>query len=132
MRHTCRPPYPPKRQNIATLPLHNRPTNIDEQHQAPRPPGERKLNRARRRKQGSPHASPVALASSSRLTHTENQPELGGLQDRTFDLLWAPGPQSPEVDDYVRWDPPARIIRRKGRNVRLQSNMGYLSGQNPQ
>ena len=31
----------------------------------------------------------------------------------------------------MRWDPPPRIIRPKQRNVRLWSNMGYLSGQNP-
>ena len=41
------------------------------------------------------------------------------------------GPQNPEVDEDVRWDPPPRIIRPKERNVRLRSNMGYLSGQNP-
>ena len=31
----------------------------------------------------------------------------------------------------MRWDPPPRIIRPKERNVRLRSNMGYLSGRNP-
>ena len=45
--------------------------------------------------------------------------------------LRAPGPQNPEVDEDVRWDPPARIIRPKERNVRLRSNMGHLSVQNP-
>ena len=45
--------------------------------------------------------------------------------------LRAPGPQNPEVDEDVRWDPPPRIICPKERNVRLRSNMGYLSGQNP-
>ena len=45
--------------------------------------------------------------------------------------LRAPGPQNPEVDEDVRWDPPPHIIRPKERNVRLRSNMGYLSGQNP-
>ena len=28
----------------------------------------------------------------------------------------------------MRWDPPPRSIRPKERNVRLRSNMGYLSG----
>ena len=52
----------------------------------------------------------------------------------TGPLAWlgAPGPQNPEVDEDVRWDPPPRIIRPKERNVRLRLNMGYLSGQNPQ
>ena len=45
--------------------------------------------------------------------------------------LRAPGPQNPEVDGDVRWDPSPRIVRPKERNVRLRSNMGYLSGQNP-
>ena len=45
--------------------------------------------------------------------------------------LPAPGPQNLEVDENVRWDPPQRIIRPKERSVRLRSNMGYLSGQNP-
>ena len=44
-------------------------------------------------------------------------------------MAWlpAPGPQNPEVDEDVRWDPPSHIIRLKERSVRLQSNMGYLS-----
>ena len=46
-------------------------------------------------------------------------------------LLPAAGPQNPEVDEDVRWDPPPRIIRPKERGVRLRSSMGYLSGQNP-
>ena len=46
-------------------------------------------------------------------------------------LLRTPGPQNPEVDEDVRWDAPPRIIRSKQRNVRLRSNMGYLSGQDP-
>ena len=45
--------------------------------------------------------------------------------------LRAPGPQNPEIDEDVRWDPPTRIIRPKERNVRLRSNMGYLSGRRP-
>ena len=47
-------------------------------------------------------------------------------------MAWvpAPGPQNPEVDEDVRWDPPPCIIRPKERSVRLRSNMGYLSGQN--
>ena len=43
--------------------------------------------------------------------------------------LWAAGSQNPEVDEDLRWDPPPLIIRPNERNVRLQSNMGYLSGQ---
>ena len=52
---------------------------------------------------------------------------------RTGPLAWlrASGPKNPEVDEDVRWDPPPKIIRRKERNVRLRSNMGYLSGQYP-
>ena len=48
-------------------------------------------------------------------------------------MAWlpAPGPQNPEVDEDVRWDPPPRVIRPKERSLRLRSNMGYLSGQNP-
>ena len=48
-------------------------------------------------------------------------------------MAWlpAPGPQNREVDGDVRWDPPPRIIYPKERSVRLRSNMGYLSGQNP-
>ena len=48
-------------------------------------------------------------------------------------MAWlpAPGPQNPEVHEDVRWDPPHRIVRQKERSVRLWSNMGYLSGQNP-
>ena len=46
--------------------------------------------------------------------------------------LQAPGLKNPEIDEDVRCDPPLRIIRSKARNVRLWSNMGYLSGQNPQ
>ena len=49
-------------------------------------------------------------------------------------MAWlpAPGPQNPEVDEGVRWDPPPPIVRPKERSVRLRSNMGYLSWQNPQ
>ena len=56
-----------------------------------------------------------STSSSSRLTPTENQPRWGCLQ----------------VDEDVRWDPPPVIIRPEERKVRLRSNMGYLSGQNP-
>ena len=57
----------------------------------------------------------------------------GGGACRTGPLAWlrALGPQNPEVDEDVRWDPPQHIIRPKERNVRLRSNMGYLPGQNP-
>ena len=78
------------------------------------------------------HASPITRASSSRLTPTESQPRRGCLQDRAFGLAPGRGPQNPEVDEDVRWDPPARIICPKERNMRLRSNMGYLSGQYPQ
>ena len=60
----------------------------------PGPPGERKLDRVRRREYAPRHASPVARASSSRLTPTENEPRWGCLQDRAFGL--APGPWVPE------------------------------------
>ena len=48
-------------------------------------------------------------------------------------MAWlpAPGPQNLEVDEDVRQDPLPRIIRAKERSVRLRSNMGYLSEQNP-
>ena len=48
-------------------------------------------------------------------------------------MAWLPAPEpwNPEVVEDVRWDPPPRIIRPKERKVRLRSNMGYLSGQNP-
>ena len=71
----------------------------------------------------------VLLQVASRLLKTNP----GGGACRTGPLAWlrAPGPQNPEVDEDLRWDPPPRIIRPKERNVRLRSNMGYLSGQNP-
>ena len=52
---------------------------------------------------------------------------------RTGPLAWlqAPRPQNQEVDEDVPWHPPQRIIGPKGRNGRLRSGMGYLSGQNP-
>ena len=56
----------------------------------PRLPEERKLDRVRRRGCAPQHASPVARASSSRLTPTENQSRWGCLQDRAYGL--APGP----------------------------------------
>ena len=74
VRHARRRPYPQTPQNTANLPLRNRPTNINELLRTPRPPGERKLDQVRRREHVSRHASPVARASSSRLTPTENQP----------------------------------------------------------
>ena len=48
----------------------------------PGPPGERNLNRVSQREHASRHASPVARASSSHLTPTENQPRRGCLQDK--------------------------------------------------
>ena len=70
-----------------------------------------------------------ATACESRLLKTNP----GGGACRTGPLAWlpAPGPHNPEVDGDVRWHPLPRIIRPKERNVRLRSNMGYLSGQNP-
>ena len=71
----------------------------------------------------------VLLQVASRLL--KNNPGRGAC--RTGPLAWlsAPGPQNPQVDEDVRWDPPPRITRPKEGNVRLRSNMGYLSGQNP-
>ena len=77
-----------------TLPLRNKPTKIDRLHRTPGPPGERKPNQVRRREHASQHVSPVARASSSHLTPTENQSSRGCLQGRAFDL--APGPWAPE------------------------------------
>ena len=106
VRHTRQQPYPRTQHNAATLLLYNRPTNRNELLRAPGPPGERKLDPVRRREYASRHASPVARASSSRLTPTENQPRWGCLQDRAFGL--APGPWAPEseVDEDVQWNPP--------------------------
>ena len=100
-------------------PLNDRPTNHNDLLRIPGPPGERKLNRVRRCECAPRHASPVARASSSRLTPTENQPRWGCLQDRAFGLVPAPGPQNPEVYEGVLWDPPPRVIRPKERNGRL-------------
>ena len=74
-----------------------KPTNQQQRTTSnPRPPmgGERKLDRVRRREYAPRHASPVARASSSRPTLSENQPRRGCLQDRAFDL--APGPWASE------------------------------------
>ena len=67
---------------------------------------------------------------TSRLLKTNR----GGGACRTGPLAWlrATGPQNPEVGEDVRWDPLPRIIRPKERSVRLRSNIGKLSGQNPQ
>ena len=92
--HVRQRPYPRIRQNTATLPLYNQRTYGKELLQTPGHPGETKLNRVRRCEYVSPHASPVARASSSRLTPTENQPRSGCLQDRAFGL--APGTWAPE------------------------------------
>ena len=67
-----------------------RPTN---RRQQPTTPGERELDRVRRRAYASRHASRVARASSSCLTPTENQPRSGCLQDEASGL--APGPSAP-------------------------------------
>ena len=63
----------------------------------PGPPGERNLDRVRRRECAPRHVSSVARASSSRPTPTENQPRWGCLQDRAFGL--APGSWAPEFGD---------------------------------
>ena len=75
-------------------PLNDRPTNHNDLLRTLAPPGERKLDRVRRRECAPRHASPIARASSSRLTPTENQPRWGCLEDRAFGL--APGPWAPE------------------------------------
>ena len=93
----------------------------------PRPPGERGLNRVRRREHAPLHVSPVAHASSSRLMPTENQPRWGLPGHRPP----APGPRKPEVDEEVQRGHPPRIICPKEGNVRPGLNTGYLSGQNP-
>ena len=77
----------------ATIP-YDRPTGHTGLLRTPGPPGERNLDRVRRCECAPRHASPVARASSSRLTPTENQPRWGCLQDRAFGL--APGPWAPE------------------------------------
>ena len=92
--HARRGPYPRTRQNTPTLPLYNRQTYGNELLQTSGPPGERKLHGVKRRDCAPRHASPVVRASSSGLTHTENQPRWGCLQDRALGL--APGPWAPE------------------------------------
>ena len=71
----------------------------------------------------------VLLQLTSRLLKTN--PGRGACRIGPLAWLPAPGSQNPEVDEDVQWDPPPRIIRPKERNMRLRSNMGYLSGQNP-
>ena len=73
---------------------YDRPTGHNDLLRTPGPPGERKLDRVRRCECAPRHASPVARASSSRLSPTENQLRWGCLQDRAFGL--APGPWAPE------------------------------------
>ena len=107
VRRARRRPYPRTKQNIVTLPSRNRPTfinyaeplnyrptNHNDLLRTPHPPGERKLDPIRRRECAPRHASPVARASSSRPTPTENQPRWGCLQDRAYGLV--PGPWAPE------------------------------------
>ena len=77
-----------------TEPLNDQPSNHNDLLRTPGPPGERKLDPVRRCEYASRHASPVARASSSHLTPTENQPRCGCLQDRAFGL--APCPWTPE------------------------------------
>ena len=66
-------PYPQPQHNTATLPLCNKQTNSNELYRAPDLPGEGKLHRVRNCEHATKHARPVAHASSSPLTATENQ-----------------------------------------------------------
>ena len=89
-----RRPHPRTQEHITPLPLYHRPTDDNNLLRTPGPPGERKLDRVRRREYASRHASLVARASSSRLTPTENQPRWGCLHDKAFGP--APGPWAPD------------------------------------
>ena len=80
--------------NYTATVRYDRPTGHNDLPRTPGPPEERKLDRVRRCECAPRHASPVARASSIRLTPTENQPRWGCLQDRAFGL--APGPWAPE------------------------------------
>ena len=75
-------------------PLNDRPTNQNDLLRTPGPPEERKLDRVRRRECAPRHASPVARASSSRLTPTENQPRWGW---RGQGLWPGSGPLAPRI-----------------------------------
>ena len=75
-------------------PLNDRATARNDLLGTPGPPGEHKLDRVRRHECAPRHASPVAHASSSRLTPTEKKPRWGCLQDRAYGL--APGPCAPK------------------------------------
>ena len=66
------------------------------------------------------------------LTYLLTNPGWGACRTGPMAWLGAPEPQNPEVHEDVRWDPPPLINRPKERNVRLRSNMGYVSGQTPQ
>ena len=93
VRHARGQQYPQTQRRTATLTLYNRPTNGKKVLRTPAPLGERKLDRVNRREHTSRHASPVARASSSCLTPTENQPRWGCLQDKVTGLAplpWAP------------------------------------------
>ena len=70
----------------------------------------------------------VLLQVASRLL--ENQPRWGCLQDRALGLATGPWAPDAEVDEDVLRDPSPRIIRPEERNVRLWSDMDYLSRQN--
>ena len=63
------------------------------------------------------HASPVARASPSRLTPTENQPRWGCLQDRAFGL--APGPWAPTYDFSSCFFPKFKFMHLQNRNIKL-------------
>ena len=52
--------------------VRDQPIDINELHKTPGPPGERKLDRVKRRDHVTRHARPVARASSSRLAPIEN------------------------------------------------------------
>ena len=59
-------------------------------------------------------------------------PRGGSCTTRPLAPRLAPGPEHPEVDEEVRWDPRPPNIRTKETNVRPQSSMGHLCAQNPQ
>ena len=123
-RHARRQPYPRTHDNAEILPLNNRPTNQNDLLCIPGPPRERKPDRVRRREYAPRHASPVARASSSRPTPTENQPRWGACRTGPLAWLLAPGSRTLEADEDVRWDSSPRIIRPKERKFETSVKHG--------